>query len=359
MKRSVADTKAAGSHAHDLSATIVGIPKTVRTFGAKGDGVTDDTTAIRAALAAGVGSFPAGTYLTSPLLVPPGVTLRGDSGQSYYNATPIVPNAATLSRLKLKAGSTAPLLSPDDSGAIKATAVCIFDLALDCNGLPQPALNLPDQAQSISRFWRMERLYLSNIGGATGYAAYVGNQNTACTMRDCVIFNGTSGSPAGANGVGWYGSDGLLDNTFIGYFTGAGLTVIGGQSDTTFVMRGGGSFTCTTGIVSGSRGAVLDGVSIDHNLNDGIYVGFGPTVISNCTFHSNSRAANDTWSNITVGADDVQMAVMGCRAAPRDADAGSNDPKYMIDRRGHANLGIVEFGNFQEAGAVLVSGWTG
>jgi hypothetical protein len=203
----------------------------------------------------------------------------------------------------------------------------------------------------------MERVYVSNIG--TGFAVYVGNQNTACVMRDCVVFNGTSGSPAGGNGVGWYGSDGLLDNTFIGYFAGAGLTIIGGQSDTTFVMRGGGSFTCTTGVVVGARGAVLDGVSIDHNLNDGIYVGFGPTFISGCTFHSNSTQTNGTWSNISVGGDGVQMALMGCRAAPRDADAGSNDPKYMIDKRGHANLAIVEFGNFQEVGATFVAGWTG
>ena len=50
--------------------------------GAKGDGLTDDTAAIQAALAAagnrGTVFFPAGTYrVSTTLIVPPGVTLRG------------------------------------------------------------------------------------------------------------------------------------------------------------------------------------------------------------------------------------------------------------------------------------------
>ena len=54
-----------------------------RTFGAKGDGTTDDTEAFRAAFAAvaakgGVVTVPAGTYLIKTHLeVPPGVTLEG------------------------------------------------------------------------------------------------------------------------------------------------------------------------------------------------------------------------------------------------------------------------------------------
>jgi hypothetical protein len=331
----------------------------VRNYGALGDDTTDDTAAIMAALTAGAVFFSPGTYLSAPLALPPGAVLQGVNGQAFYNSTATVPNPKTLSRLRLKAGSTRPLLSPDDSGSVLATSVRILDLSLDCNGLPQPAMNLPDQAASISRTWRMDRVYICNVGGTSGYAAYIGNQNTGCTMRDCMIFNGTSGSPAGHHGVGWYGSDGLMNNCFVGMFGGVGVYVLGGASDETFTMRGGGTFSNQSGIVAGAAGVVIDGVSIDRNYNDGIYTGAGPVIISGCTFHSNSRAATNTWSNITVDADNAQVAVIGCRAAPLDGEAAGRLPKYMIDTRGHAGVIVNEFGNFIEPGVVFGTGWKG
>ena len=254
----------------------------VRDYGAAGNGRTDDTGIVQSAITAaaasgGVVYFPAGTYLVGPLTVPAGVVLQGVNGQGYYNATAIVPNVNTQSRLKLKSGSTRPLISPSDDGAVLATHVRIFDLALDCNGLAQPAINLPDRGDSISRFWLVERCYVVNSGQSrSGYAVYIGNLNTACTLRDCVILNGTSGSPAGCDGVGWYGQDGLMEDCFIGYCTNTGLKILGGASYMTFTMRGGGVFACTTGIVVAGRGAIIDGVSVDHNFNDGIYFELWP-----------------------------------------------------------------------------------
>ena len=319
-------------------------------------GTTDWTAAINAATLAGAVFFSPGTYLTDPLALPPGAVLQGVNGQGFYNSTPTVPSLVTLSRLQLKPGSSGPLISPGD-GSTLATAVRMSDLNLDCGGQAQPAINLPDSAISISRLWRMDRVYVCNVGGTSGYAAYIGNWNTGCTMRDCVLFNGTSGSPAGHHGVGWPGSDGLMDNCFVGMFGGAGVYVLGGASDMTFTMRGGGAFSCQTGIVAGAAGVVLDGVSIDHNFNDGIYTGAGPVIISGCTFHSNSRAATNTWSNITIDADNAQVAVIGCRAAPLDGEAAGRLPKYMIDTRGHAGVVVDEFGNFAEAGVVFGTGW--
>lgn len=72
----------------------------VKDYGAKGDGVTDDTVGIKAAVAyagaigGGTVYFPAGTYLVSapiPLTLP-NVTLMGSSA---YNAIVTVPNNAT------------------------------------------------------------------------------------------------------------------------------------------------------------------------------------------------------------------------------------------------------------------------
>lgn len=60
----------------------------VRDFGARGDGATDDTLAIRAAMAAlpgqgGVLFFPPGQYLSDVIYPPSHVTLRGDAAFGY------------------------------------------------------------------------------------------------------------------------------------------------------------------------------------------------------------------------------------------------------------------------------------
>ena len=92
----------------------------VKTYGAVGNGSTDDTTSINNAIAAatvspgGIVFFPPGVYLTQPLTLPPGTVLQGVSSQGYYNATTTIPNANTQSQLKLKSGSTSALISPND-----------------------------------------------------------------------------------------------------------------------------------------------------------------------------------------------------------------------------------------------------
>lgn len=332
-------------------------------YNAKGDGVTDDTTAIQAALTAAAGAYggvvyvPAGTYITGPLTIPPGTVMRGVGGQAYYNATPTVPNVNNLTRLKLKAGSTGPMISPDDTGANSATGCKILDLNLDCNGINQPAINMPDHGSSISRFWLIQGVYVVNVNSAnaaSGFAVYIGNQNTGVTMRDCILFNGTSGVAAGYNGLGWYGSDNLCDNVFIGYFSAAGLTVLGGGSDEVFLWRGGGVFTCATGVAVGGGGVVFEGASFDHCQNDGVYISNGPVFFTNCTFHTNSMAGNGANSNIRVAGSNVTVTIVGCRA--QLIDQGTNNPAYMIDVAG-TGCTLNLYGNTNE-GVSFVTGWT-
>jgi hypothetical protein len=95
-------------------------------YGAKGDGSTDNTAALTAALAAAAPSSPLaqsttvylgpGFYVTGPLVIPHGVTLRGAG-----------PRATTLIA---KAGMTAgPLIT----NATHAEMVCVMDLRLQGN----------------------------------------------------------------------------------------------------------------------------------------------------------------------------------------------------------------------------------
>lgn len=68
---------------------ITGSPANIKDFGAVGDGVTDDTSAIQAALNSGAAQVivPAGTYLHGTLTLPTGVWLVGTGGTLKANAT--------------------------------------------------------------------------------------------------------------------------------------------------------------------------------------------------------------------------------------------------------------------------------
>jgi hypothetical protein len=92
----------------------------VKWFGAKGDGVTDDRVAIKAAIDAvntiggGVVFFPTGTYVTSQdtpsadwVTIPSGVTLKGENVQTTIIKTKVAPAdnyAAIFSRGTINAG---------------------------------------------------------------------------------------------------------------------------------------------------------------------------------------------------------------------------------------------------------------
>lgn len=73
----------------DSYASGLGLPLSATKYGAKGDGTTDDTTAIQAAIAAGAGrevQLPSGRYrITGRLDLPDGTTLRGEPGTVLVN----------------------------------------------------------------------------------------------------------------------------------------------------------------------------------------------------------------------------------------------------------------------------------
>ncbi len=89
------------------------VPKSVSAaaFGAKGDGVTDDTAAIQKALdsltGGGIVNLPAGRYLLSAALsIPGGVTLLGEGARWENTATGLVVPKNGFSAVKLSNGSS-------------------------------------------------------------------------------------------------------------------------------------------------------------------------------------------------------------------------------------------------------------
>ena len=118
----------------------------VKDFGATGDGVTDDTTAIQAALNSGAVNelLPKGVYIiTAPLVVPIKTTFRGESGGQYPDGSVIkktTTTSGTGSNLWTTASGGADsyvknailiLPHPDD---VYNYDTCIEDMRLESNG---------------------------------------------------------------------------------------------------------------------------------------------------------------------------------------------------------------------------------
>lgn len=116
----------------------------VRTYGAKGDGVTDDTAALTAAIATGLPLyFPPGTYLAGPLTVAQSLFGRGD---------------ASIIKAKPGTATTAMLIS--QNAAANAT---ISDLVLDGANLAQFGIFLAGTNPQQTGL-RFERLEIRNFG---------------------------------------------------------------------------------------------------------------------------------------------------------------------------------------------------
>ena len=108
----------------------------VKDFGAVGDGVTNDTAAIQAAIDAvnaaggGVVNFPAGTYACANLWPKDNVTLQGEGS----NATRLINNSSNYSIIttwRLAPGSLQPAITAYVASAPRTSNFNVFDMLLD------------------------------------------------------------------------------------------------------------------------------------------------------------------------------------------------------------------------------------
>ena len=159
--------------------TLSGIPvANLKTLGAVGDGVTDDTAALVAALASGMPVYvPVGTFMTDPFTVPDGVSIHG---AGYDVAT-----------IKLNAGSDATLMTLASSGNHRAFSGFALDGNQGANVSTSYCL-YADQ-NFYGRFNRV-KFFNANDGGI-----FLEGCN-AFSFRDCFI-NGNFGFGAKIGGT--------------------------------------------------------------------------------------------------------------------------------------------------------------
>ncbi len=158
----------------------------VKTFGAKGDGVTDDTVAVRNALNTGIGQkkpvlFPTGTYIISPAVI----ALTLSSGQSL-----VMEGEGPDSVIKRKANSTNAdwkwLFSITSAGG-DAETVMVANLKVDSNARQNPVPPNPYDFEHSADF------YIRG-GGPASYINHVAVRNVWCTdgVADHFYFSGTT-----------------------------------------------------------------------------------------------------------------------------------------------------------------------
>lgn len=159
--------------------SIKGTTFNVRDFGAKGDGVTSDQTAIATTLTAcvaaggGIVKLPKGTYLVTGLTVPGGVTLQGDGREVsiiYSTTNAVIVNATE--------GAAA--------GVFEFKGPSLFDLTIRGTvtaGTSQKGLQMDDGSYYFGSV--VERVNIENTGDN---GLYVGNVFSS-VWRDMFITN--------------------------------------------------------------------------------------------------------------------------------------------------------------------------
>lgn len=237
-------------------------------YGAVGDGVTDDTSAIQAAINAasavcGIVFFPAGTYLTSSALLPKKATLVGASSQlSVITLNHASANVLTYSTAHSSAFGRAMLYglglnaAQANSGKVievtAAVSLSVRDCFLGGNGLNNGDLFV--NAATTSRIDIQNCRFMP--GGSASRAVYASSKPVRLRMRGCTI---TAPATCSATGGLVYGDaididsctfDGSAATTTTFSYYAAGTTTLDARVTNCSFSNGGGA--TVTAITLGS-----------------------------------------------------------------------------------------------------------
>lgn len=336
---------------------------TVRDHGAVGDGVTDDTEAVQAAIdSGGVTVFPPGTYSCQTLTMRRGSRLVGaNSGTySYSSAAGYHDDYAPgeISRLVRRAGTKGPLVH----GPPGAKRVVIEDLQLDGNNERQqrravPVVDISDAPAIEDTHWVLSRCFVRGGrqpgAGARGGGSnvYVGAGRMACHVTHSVS------AYAATHGFEINGADAVLDSCIVGDNGGAGITV--GAWVTTITNcavfnNTHGIYVADTGDGSPKR-ILICANGIDRNRQNGILVDRGTTTgaagvsITSNAFTTNSTEADDTWAHVNVKATTGHIVLGGnvFSVAEDGYDARTTTAVFL-----DVGASALDMGNVYEGGSV-------
>ncbi|KAG8886520.1 hypothetical protein FRB97_003031 [Tulasnella sp. 331] len=376
-----------GISAYNANSSTYQIYRNVKNFGAKGDGVTDDTVAINAAISSGgrcgegcasstlspaVIFFPSGTYLVSAPIVPYYFTqLVGDArvrptllasanffGIAVIDADPYIP------------GGTGGQYWVNQNNFFKSVRHFHIDLT-----------RMPSNASATGLHWQVAQattlvdvsvqmstasntahqgIYMENgsggfmsdlvfVGGK--YGIWVGNQQF--TVRNITVRNAQIGIYAAWN-WGWTFQGVTLTNCAIGFYVTEGGTnqstqTVGSEVIVDAVVKNVQTFVQTsasTGNLTGSL--VLDNIKFT-SVGNGVVDGGNIVRLAGGTTTIRQWAQGDKYTGTGTAACYVQAAV----PAPTKPAALLNSAGQIYSRRrsDYANYAHTQFAGVRTAGA--------
>lgn len=339
--------------------TVNGYPATgpfsVKAYGAKGDGTTDDTTACQAAITAAINAgggtvfFPVGTYLLSAALTvtASGIALRGDVRADTDNDL-----GSVLKAKSAFAGANLVKVSQSGTPTQPLTGITVSGLTFDGNSKTGTSVNglyfcAYNSLVTDCQFGFMSGhgFYAVGVSGATW--------NTYNTKVTSSISHDNGGS-----GFYW---DTFTDDTME-------------QNCHSFSNAVDGSFVAGTGhfiqgchnygntqngctILNGAGAAQITGSEFESNGHYGIELrdtsgGAYSTLITGCDFHDNGGATNNTYDDIIISSQSAhggQATIVGCTFG----GGGTNKPRYGINLPSGQSQASVIIGNTAPDGAAV------
>lgn len=245
--RPVGDITLRGDLASSLGSSLVGFlqtgtgpsPRTsqdkmrelvsVRDFGAVGDGIADDTTAIQTALNTGKSLyFPAGVYLTDPLTIPfsaRGAVYHGD-GSFHYDA-----HHQTV--IKARTDGQSHILIVGGSGPNGADCLSFEHIRFDCDGKAEKGIDA-----TFGAFFTMTNCCVYNY---TSYGVY--HKQGLARYSRAFMYTSPVTYP-NAVGLHLYSDSSVTDSEFVG--GGTPLKLVAGGNRLVNVWANTGAVSCIT-----------------------------------------------------------------------------------------------------------------
>lgn len=345
----------------------------VKAYGAKGDGTTDDTSAIQSALSAApsgsVVFMPYGSYVVSaPITIPPGVTLQGSSRTFWFPSEGGTPNGVLAPQTKVVAsvafsGAAIIQMVDKDTGGYSAASGNQSIVNITVDGSSLPGGNTVDGFRTYGSVMgvTMQNCAAGNVGGNgfdtvfhSGSGEGYGYLNEI-DMSHCVFYS--------------VGGDGLhlvatADSTFTAchsiactgnawYLNSVGNSRFMGCKGEWSNIGWNVQWPATAGNVARQTFVAC---STDYNTTDGFYITGNQTggfiLLSGCDFHADGHGGSASAAGLHISGAAYPVVISGCGVFIDTAGAGYG-PAYGIAVDTSPKLVTVSNSYFQGATA----GW--
>lgn len=280
----------------------------IRSFGAKGDGVSDDTPALLKAMEAATKSegtvyFPHGNYAIHPVKVPSHITLLGHSAWAYANKDKMDPDFEGKTFLTALSGDARALLDLENNRGIR-----IIGLTLDGNKLGENMHGVYARHYGSEQHNCIEDCRIQHFSGS-GIRM---ERSWVFSIRRClVMFNEGHGVDLTGGYDGWIIDCQLTANKGAGLFArgkpAEGMTE---EQINDIKFFGTASVMVTANriewnrqggiLLNGSNSMQITGCSLDHNFGPGIKItnGTAHTITGNKIRSSGVDRQGDDCSQI-------------------------------------------------------------